>query len=61
MNHRMTRLLVVACVALVGLTSGCGNGTFGEEFQAYLNTTAQETAVAIGTFVVERAVDAAFQ
>lgn len=60
MKHRIARLLTVACVALAGLTSGCTGGVFGEELQAFLNDTAKDTAIAIGTFVVEQAVGSAF-
>jgi hypothetical protein len=54
-------LLTLVCVSLAGLTAGCANGVFGQELQEFLNMTAKDTAVAIGTFVVERAVDAAFE
>jgi len=60
MKHRHARLLCIGCVAMTGLVSGCVQGTFGEELRGFLTATAKDTAVALGTFVVEQAVESAF-
>jgi hypothetical protein len=53
--------LSVLWIGSLAFLPGCTSGEFGEEFRNFLTDTTKDAALAVGTFIVEQAVEQAFR
>lgn len=61
MRRKTNGWLALLLMGSLAVLPGCGSGQFTEELRAFMAETTKDTALALGTFIVEQAVESAFR